>query len=91
MVVLTIGDLYLSPVALSLVTKVAPTRMVSMMMGVWFMASFAGNYLAGYLGHFWELWQKEYFFLVASVVSMTSGLLILLMLKRLKKIMSIGV
>ena len=34
-VVLTIGELYLSPIGLSLVTKVAPARMVSMMMGVW--------------------------------------------------------
>jgi len=44
---LTIGELYLSPVGLSLVTKVAPVRMVSMLMGVWLLASFFGNFLSG--------------------------------------------
>ncbi len=39
----TIGELYLSPVGLSLVTKLAPVRMVSMMMGVWLLSSFFGN------------------------------------------------
>jgi POT family proton-dependent oligopeptide transporter len=43
---LTIGELFLSPVGLSLVTKLAPARMVSMLMGMWFLSSFAGNYLS---------------------------------------------
>jgi POT family proton-dependent oligopeptide transporter len=42
-VVITIGELYLSPVSLSLVTKVAPARAVSMMMGVWLATSFTGE------------------------------------------------
>ena len=40
--------------SLSLVTKVAPARAVSMMMGVWLATSFTGNFLAGYLGSFWS-------------------------------------
>src|SRR6185312_9474623 len=40
---LTVGELYLSPIGLSLVTKVAPARIVSMMMGIWFLSSFLGN------------------------------------------------
>ena len=39
-VVITIGELYLSPVGLSLVTKIAPARILSMMMGVWLATSF---------------------------------------------------
>src|SRR5205085_10897846 len=46
--VFTIGELYLSPVGLSFVTKVAPARMVSMMMGVWYLSNFVGNYMTGY-------------------------------------------
>ena len=46
-VVITVGELYLSPVGLSLVTKVAPARVVSMMMGVWLATSFTGDFLAG--------------------------------------------
>src|SRR5690606_15389444 len=40
---LTVGELYLSPIGLSLVTKVSPARIVSMMMGFWFLSSFLGN------------------------------------------------
>jgi POT family proton-dependent oligopeptide transporter len=41
--IFTMGELYLSPIGLSLVTKVAPKRMLSMMMGMWFLSSFLGN------------------------------------------------
>jgi len=61
-VVLTIAELYISPVSLSLVTKVAPARAVSMMMGVWLATSFVGNFLAGYLGSFWSDMAKDRFF-----------------------------
>jgi len=48
-VVLTLGELMLSPIGLSMITKLAPTKLVSVVMGLW-MASFAaGNYLAGML------------------------------------------
>jgi len=59
----------LSPVALSLVTKLAPVRMVSMLMGMWFLSNFAGNYLAGYLGTFWERMPKQTFFIMLSLLS----------------------
>ena len=48
--VLTAGELYLSPVGLSFMTVVAPRELASMMMGVWFLSSFLGNYLSGELG-----------------------------------------
>ncbi|MEN6358724.1 MAG: hypothetical protein ABFD59_01480 [Smithella sp.] len=51
---LTLGELYLSPIGLSLITKVSPLRMTSMMVGVWFLANFISNYLSGILGTFWE-------------------------------------
>ncbi len=86
-VVVTLGELYVSPVGLSLVTKMAPLRMVSMMMGVWFLAQFVGNYLAGYLGHFWDLLPREYFFLLVAAVAGTAGLIILVLLKPLRRIM----
>lgn len=85
--VLTVGELYLSPVGLSLVTKLAPARMVSMLMGVWFLSQFMGNYLAGYLGRFWDIWPGEQFFLMIAAVAGMAGLLILCMLGRLKRVM----
>ena len=81
----TIGELFLSPVGLSLVTKLAPSRMVSMMMGVWFLSSFGGNFLAGYLGHYWDLMAKDLFFIMIAAIALAAGFAILLILKPLKR------
>jgi POT family proton-dependent oligopeptide transporter len=73
-VVVTVGELYLSPVGLSLVTKVAPARILSMMMGVWLATSFVGNFLAGYIGSFWSRMDKpEFFLLVAAIAALASA------------------
>ena len=68
-VVITVGELYLSPTSLSLVTKVAPAGLLSMMMGVWLATSFFGNFLAGYLGTFWSSMSKPNFFLLLALIS----------------------
>src|SRR5512144_3189101 len=60
-VVITIGELYLAPTSLSWVTKIAPASLLSMMMGIWLATSFAGNFLAGYLGSFWSSMGKMEF------------------------------
>ena len=83
--VLTLGEVYLSPIGLSLVTKIAPARIVSMMMGVWFLSSFFGNSLSGYLGTFWEKMPKEHFFLLMFALSFAAGLVFFALLKPLKK------
>jgi proton-dependent oligopeptide transporter, POT family len=77
-VVITIGELYLSPVGLSLVTKIAPARMVSMLMGVWLATSFVGNFLAGYIGSFWSRMEKPEFFLLVAAIAALAGLVIFL-------------
>ena len=61
-VVITIGELYLSPIGLSLVSKIAPTRIISTMMGLWLGTSFVGNFVAGWLGSFWSSMDKMSFF-----------------------------
>ena len=50
----TTGELCISPVGLSMITKLAPLRLGSLMMGVWFMINFVANTLAGYIGAFSE-------------------------------------
>jgi amino acid/peptide:H+ symporter len=85
--VLTIGELYLSPIGLSLVTKVSPVRMVSMMMGVWFLSSFFGNYLSGYLGTYWEKMPRSSFFLVLTVLGVGAGAAMLPFARPLGRIM----
>lgn len=50
----TMGELCISPVGLSMVTKLAPMRLASVMMGVWFLINFFANLLAGYIGVYAE-------------------------------------
>jgi len=78
-VVITIGELYLSPTSLSLVTKIAPASLLSMMMGVWLATSFVGNFLAGYLGSFWSSMGKMEFFLMLAGISGAAGAAIVLL------------
>jgi POT family proton-dependent oligopeptide transporter len=75
--IITIGELYLSPIGLSLVTKVSPARIVSMMMGIWLASSFAGNFIAGWLGSFWSSMDKMMFFLMIAGIAMVAGAVIL--------------
>src|SRR6202166_3714531 len=72
-VIITLGELYLLPVGLSLVTKVAPARILSMMMGVWLATSFSGGFLAGWLGSFWSRMEKPLFFLMIAAISALAG------------------
>jgi POT family proton-dependent oligopeptide transporter len=76
-IVLTLAELYLSPVGLSFVTKLAPARLLSMLMGVWLAASFTGGFLAGWLGSFWSAMQKPDFFLMIAAIAALAGLMIL--------------
>ncbi|HSN20256.1 MAG TPA: peptide MFS transporter [Usitatibacter sp.] len=82
----TIGELCLSPVGLSMVTKLAPARVAALMMGIWFVANAAANYLAGVLE---ELLKGTsiplYGFLVAT--SFAAGLVLLALTPLLKRLM----
>ena len=84
--ILTIGELYLSPIGLSLVSKVSPARMVSMLMGLWLATSFTGNFMAGWLGSFWSSMDKIMFFLMIAGVSMVAGAVILAFDQPLKSV-----
>jgi len=86
--VTTIGELYLSPVGLSLVTKVAPARIVSMMMGVWYLSSFFGNYLSGYLGTFWEKMPRTSYFMVLTALGLCAGVAIHALSKPIRQVVS---
>lgn len=88
--VLTLGELFLSPVGMSLVTKLAPQRMVSMMMGVWFLTSFGGSFLAGYLGAFWDRMPRDMFFLLLSAIAATGAVGMVCMFRYLSALLGRG-
>ena len=87
-VVITIGEIYLSPTSLSLVTKMAPASLLSMMMGVWLSTSFVGGFLAGYLGTFWSSMGKGNFFLMLALLSAAAGVVIFLLRRPLRAVLN---
>jgi len=84
-IVFTVGELYLSPIGLSLVSKIAPLRMVSMLMGVWYLSNFFGNYLTGWLGSFYEKMPHTSFFALMTAIGVGAGLAFRLMNRWLVK------
>lgn len=74
--IVTTGELYLSPIGLSLVSKIAPASILSMLMGVWLLTNFTGNLLAGYLGSFWSSMEKADFFLMIAAIAGTASVAI---------------
>ena len=84
----TFGELYLSPIGLSFVTKVAPARIMSMLMGVWFLANFFGNFMSGKLGTYWETMSHANYFLLMMGIAVVAGLVLLAMARPLNKIVA---
>lgn len=82
----TMGELYLSPIGLSFVTKVAPARLMSMMMGMWFFSSSVGNYLAGLLGTLYSSMSQTNFFLLFSVMGFAIAFFFFLSEKKIEAI-----
>ena len=72
-VLITLGELYLSPIGLALVARVAPPQILSMMMGLWFITSFTGNLLQGYIGSFFSQMDKVQFFLLCAGIGAAAG------------------
>jgi POT family proton-dependent oligopeptide transporter len=85
--VITVGELCLSPMGLSLVSKLSPARLTSLMMGGWFLSTSIGNKMSGVLAALWDGYEhKANFFLVNFVITLIAALAILLMLKWLRGI-----
>lgn len=86
--VITIGELCLSPMGLSFVSKLSPARITALMMGGFFLANSVGNKLSGILASTWYDYEnKTNYFLVNFALLIFATLLGLSMLKRLNRIM----
>lgn len=82
----TIGELSASPVALSYITKLAPIRYASMMMGLYFAATGLGNYFAGWIGVWSQTYGEFMIFTGIAIFCSIFGLLVLVILKPLKRL-----
>jgi proton-dependent oligopeptide transporter, POT family len=83
----TVGELHLAPVGLALMARVAPGKVLSMMMGVWFATTFPGDLLGGYLGSFWSSMAKADFFLMIAAVGAFAGFAIMAVGRPLRSIL----
>jgi POT family proton-dependent oligopeptide transporter len=85
--VITIGELFLSPMGLSMVSKLSPPRLTALMMGGWFLSTSIGNKLSGILATLWDTYEnKSNYFLVNFILLIAATILLLSMLKWLRKI-----
>ena len=82
-----LGELCLSPVGLSLVTKVAPVRLVSVVMGVFFLSNFVGNLLAGWSARFVSTVPLVTLFSVTAAVTIGAGAVLFLLLRPIRNLM----
>ena len=86
--IITIGELFLSPMGLSVVSKLSPTNITSLMMGGWFLSTSIGNKLSGVLASMWDTYEdKSNFFWINFSLLMAATLLMFGLLKWLNGIM----
>jgi POT family proton-dependent oligopeptide transporter len=84
----TVGELVLSPVGLSTVTKLAPERMVSSMMGVWFLSIALGNMIGGEVAGLFETFPLPRLFAIVFATSAVSAVVLALLVKPIRRLMS---
>ncbi|ANE52212.1 peptide MFS transporter [Flavisolibacter tropicus] len=86
--VITIGELLLSPMGLSIVSKLSPVRITSLMMGGWFLSTSIGNKLSGVLATLWDTYDhKANYFWLNFILLMSAAILCFLLLRWLNGIM----
>jgi POT family proton-dependent oligopeptide transporter len=84
----TMGELCLSPVGLSAMTKLAPARIVGLIMGVWFLAASVGNMMAGYAVALTEKMEMGSFFILMTAVPVAFGVVLFLLAKPVERMLA---
>jgi POT family proton-dependent oligopeptide transporter len=82
----TIGELALSPVGLSAMTKLAPARIAGLVMGVWFLATSVGNFIGGRVSGFYESFALPSLFMAIAVFAIVAGLLLAALVKPISRL-----
>jgi POT family proton-dependent oligopeptide transporter len=82
----TFGELCLSPVGLSAMTRLAPARIAGLMMGVWFLATSVGNFIAGRLAGFYEAMPLPQLFTNIALFGIVPGVLLLAFARSIRRL-----
>jgi POT family proton-dependent oligopeptide transporter len=85
--VMSVGELCVAPIGFSLVTKLAPKRLLGVLMGAWFAAIAIGNLGAGLIGRYWSVWPHRWFFFALATTSGFAAFLLMLQQNRLRKVL----
>jgi len=85
-----VGEMCLSPVGLSAMTKLAPSRAVGFVMGVWFLSVGMGNWMAGKAGSLYELVPLPKLFGICGGVAIAAAIVLALLVKPTKRLMAGG-
>ena len=83
----TAGELTISPVGLSAITKLSPTNRVGQMMGIWFLGASLGNFIGGRVGGLFESFDLKFIFLAVCGTSVFAGLVMLALVPWIKRLM----
>jgi proton-dependent oligopeptide transporter, POT family len=83
----TLGELCLSPVGLSMVTKLAPARFASLFMGVWLLASSVAQYAGGSIGETWGIIAPAEYFMLFVWTSIVGAVVLALLVRPIKRLM----
>ena len=87
----TLGELCVSPVGLSYVSKLAPVKLVSMMFGIWFIANFLAGVIGGWTASYMDPIMEDYglstFFLIFTLIPIGAGVIMLLLNGKIKRMM----
>jgi len=85
-VLLSLAEICLSPMGLSLVARMAPQKVRGVMMGVWFLTLSGGGYFAGYLGSEYANMPHSRFFLLVAGLAAVAAVVLMLLLRQFKSI-----
>jgi POT family proton-dependent oligopeptide transporter len=86
-VMIATGEVFLSPMGLSLVNRVAPPRSRGLMMGGWFFSLSAGGYLSGYIGGYWNTMPHSRFFLLVVTLLTIAAVCLALATRRIRRVL----
>ncbi len=85
--IFTVGELLISPIGLSMVSKLAPARLTALMMGAWFIVNSVAGKISGLMASYWDKFDdKSQYFLILFIASLISAGIIFMMVKWLSAV-----
>jgi POT family proton-dependent oligopeptide transporter len=84
---LTVGELLLSPIGLSVVSKLAPPRWVSALLGLWFLSNAGGFWALRFVGKLWGLWPHARYFMLLAGFLLVAGVVLAAQLRWLRSVL----